>query len=118
MNSVLGITGSVLVKNAIGSELPTFSDEEEKKVKIVTRQLGKTGMNLPVVSFGIMRAYMYAYGYGETKKARQEIVELCIAENPCTNCPVCTVECTKGFNVLAKMADILQISKVPNRFLA
>ncbi len=66
----------------------------------------------------VMRAYMYVYGYGEMRKAKQEVVELGMSENPCTNCTVCTVRCPKGFNVPAKMADVLQISNVPDRFLA
>ena len=66
----------------------------------------------------VMRAYMYAFGYGEMKKAKQEIVELGISENPCTNCSVCTASCIKGFNVPGKLADILPISTVPDDFLA
>jgi predicted aldo/keto reductase-like oxidoreductase len=66
----------------------------------------------------MMRAYMYAYGYEETKKAKQELLGLAIAENPCVDCSSCTVTCIKGFNIPEKLADISRITNVPDEFLA
>jgi len=65
----------------------------------------------------MMRAYMYAYGYGETKKARDEMASLEIGNNPCSDCSVCTVKCSKGFNIAEKIADISRIATVPTDFL-
>lgn len=66
----------------------------------------------------MMRAYMYAYGYEEMKKAKQEIASLGISENPCTDCSICTAKCLKGFNLPEKLADISRITMVPDDFLA
>lgn len=65
----------------------------------------------------MMRAYMYAYGYGETKKARDEMASLKIGNNPCSDCSTCTVKCSKGFNVSEKIADISRITTIPDDFL-
>ncbi len=66
----------------------------------------------------MMRAYMYAYGYGEMNKAKQEIVSLGVKGNPCADCSYCTVKCIKGFNIPEKLADISRITEVPDEFLA
>ena len=71
--------------------------------------------NLPIPD--MMRAYMYAYGYGETNKAKQELADLGIEENPCNDCLVCTAACIKGFDIKEKITDITRISKVPEDFL-
>ena len=65
----------------------------------------------------MMRAYMYAYGYGETQKAKQTITEMGILGNPCEDCSYCTVQCKKGFNVASKLTDICRIANVPDDFL-
>ncbi|MFP4620501.1 MAG: aldo/keto reductase [Bacteroidales bacterium] len=65
----------------------------------------------------MMRAYMYAYGYREVKKAKDELVANGIEGNPCTDCSVCTVKCIKGFNVPQKVADITRLTKVSDDFL-
>lgn len=66
----------------------------------------------------MMRAFMYAYGYGEMNKAKQEIASLGISENPCIDCSICTASCIKGFNIPGKVADISRITTVPDEFLA
>ncbi len=66
----------------------------------------------------MMRAFMYAYGYGEMNKAKQELLSLGISENPCADCSSCTVKCIKGFNIPQKLADISRIADVPDEFLA
>ena len=71
--------------------------------------------NLPIPD--MMRAYMYAYGYREVKKAKDQLVSTGIENNPCDDCTFCTVKCKKGFNVPHKMADITRLSKVPDDFL-
>ena len=65
----------------------------------------------------MMRAYMYAYGYREMKKARDVLVDHQIEANPCQDCSVCTVRCVKGFNVPQKLADISRIVDMPDDFL-
>ena len=74
----------------------------------------RKGLPIP----GMMRAFMYAYGYGEMNKAKQELLSLGISENPCADCSDCTVKCVKGFNIPEKLADISRITGVPDEFLA
>ncbi|MFO8235577.1 MAG: aldo/keto reductase [Bacteroidales bacterium] len=71
--------------------------------------------NIPIPE--IMRAYMYAYGYREVKKAKATLAEYQVKENPCTECSVCTVQCVKGFPVSEKIADVTRVTKVPDEFL-
>lgn len=55
--SVLGTTGAILAKSALASS--GYGGEENapaKKASIITRKLGKTGLELPIVSMGVMRA--------------------------------------------------------------
>jgi uncharacterized protein len=78
--------------------------------------IGECRKHLPIPD--MMRAYMYAYGYGETKKAKEELALPGMKENPCTNCTDCTVQCIKGFDIPGKLEDISRISTVPDDFLA
>lgn len=65
----------------------------------------------------MMRAYMYAYGYREVKKAKDELIAHGIEDNPCADCTDCTVKCKKGFQVPRKIADITRVAQVPDDFL-
>lgn len=65
----------------------------------------------------IMRAYMYAYGYQQTKMAKQLITSLNFSDNPCTNCDVCSTQCNKKFDIKARITDISRIKNVPDGFL-
>ncbi len=77
--------------------------------------IGECKKHLPIPD--MMRAYMYAYGYGETKKAKEELALAGMEDNPCANCTDCTVHCIKGFNIPGKLKDIARISSVPDDFL-
>jgi predicted aldo/keto reductase-like oxidoreductase len=65
----------------------------------------------------IMRAYMYAYGYSDTKMAHSLLSELGTGANPCGNCTECLVNCTKKYNVREKITDISRLVNVPADFL-
>jgi succinate dehydrogenase/fumarate reductase-like Fe-S protein len=65
----------------------------------------------------LMRAYMYAYGYRNLSKAQDVIAQHNLSDNPCGNCSTCNVNCTAGFNVKEKIADIIRLNKVPKEFL-
>ena len=72
--------------------------------------------NLPVPE--LMRAYMYAYGYSNTRMAYSLLSELGTNDNPCKDCDTCQVNCTRNFNVREKIADISRLVNVPVDFLA
>lgn len=55
-SSVIGATGIVVGQKALAGTTMTNTTEEEKEEKIVYRTLGKTGIKLPIVSMGVMRA--------------------------------------------------------------
>ena len=70
---------------------------------------------LPIPEF--MRSYMYAYGYGETAKAKELVSRLAAGKDFCADCPGCTVQCVKGFNVAHKIADVNRLRTIPSEFL-
>ena len=72
--------------------------------------------NIPVQD--LMRAYMYAYGYSNPSMAKSLLGELGISGDPCSNCNECSVNCSRGFNIKAKIADITRVADVPSEFLA
>jgi predicted aldo/keto reductase-like oxidoreductase len=72
--------------------------------------------NLPVPD--LMRAYMYAYGYSMPSMAQTLIGELGIKENPCGNCEVCKVSCSRNFRIKEKISDISRLADIPGDFLA
>lgn len=64
----------------------------------------------------IMRSYMYAYGYKNTKHARYTLSSA-IADNPCKDCGSCNVNCASGFDIRNKILDIARLNDVPQDFL-
>jgi predicted aldo/keto reductase-like oxidoreductase len=74
----------------------------------------KKGLHVP----DLVRAYMYTYGYRETRKAR-EVVTSSGLNNvfPCDECDECTVNCPRGFNVAERINDVSRLVEVPSEFL-
>jgi aryl-alcohol dehydrogenase-like predicted oxidoreductase len=54
--SVLGGTSALLASAAYANPSFTTNHNETKDKPIIKRRLGKTGIELPIVSFGVMRA--------------------------------------------------------------
>ena len=65
----------------------------------------------------LMRSYMYAYGYHQPSKARETLDNANLAKVPCDNCATCSVVCSSGFDVKAKVTDIARIKDIPKEFL-
>jgi uncharacterized protein len=80
-----------------------------------TKCLAQCPMQLPVND--LMRAYMYAYGYSNTRMAYTLLGELGTGNNPCGDCSLCSVKCTKNFNIREKIADISRLASIPEDFL-
>ena len=66
----------------------------------------------------IMRAYMYAYGYGSLPMASELLSQSVVEADPCTGCEVCTSECVKGFNLKNKISDIARLRNVPRDLIS
>lgn len=66
----------------------------------------------------LMRAYMYAYGYGIPAMAKNLVEELDLPENPCSGCDVCNVKCFRHFPLKERIADISRLKSIPYDFLA
>lgn len=66
----------------------------------------------------MMRAYMYAYGYGNSLKARQTLSRANADANPCQQCETCRVSCPERFDIRAKVLDITRLKDIPTEFLA
>ncbi len=67
--------------------------------------------NLPVPE--LMRAYMYAYGYGDIRMASELVSETAVTVDPCADCDNCNAMCVKGFNIREKISDISRLANVP-----
>jgi predicted aldo/keto reductase-like oxidoreductase len=65
----------------------------------------------------IMRAYMYAYGYRESRLAHALLSDLNVSEHPCTGCSHCSVVCAKNFAVPERITDVARLLSVPEEFL-
>ena len=65
----------------------------------------------------IMRSYMYAYGYQNTRQAYHTLQGTGISEKQCENCSTCKVKCISHFDVKQKITDIARLQEVPVEFL-
>jgi len=65
----------------------------------------------------IMRSYMYAYGYQNTRQAYHTLQGTGISEKQCENCSTCKVNCISHFDVKQKINDIARLQEVPVEFL-
>ncbi len=72
--------------------------------------------NLPIPE--MMRAYMYAYGYGNLAMASDLLRETDATSDPCTLCETCSAECIKGFDLRGKITDIARLKHVPYDLIA
>jgi predicted aldo/keto reductase-like oxidoreductase len=77
---------------------------------------GSCPLDLPVPD--LMRAYMYAYGYASPSMAKTLLEDLDISGNPCSECEVCNVKCSRSFMVKEKITDISRLLSVPSDFLS
>jgi len=71
--------------------------------------------NLPIPD--LMRAYMYTYGYSSPAMAQTLLTELGTTDNPCSNCDVCKVQCSRNFLVKERITDVSRLVMVPTDFL-
>lgn len=115
-----------LIENMSVMEGLTLTNDELNDLKLAELEAGlycdncsiclpNCKKNLPIND--IMRAYMYAYGYNNTGKAKQLLTDLKIKNNPCADCETCSVQCANNFNVAQKISDIARLNKIPNDFL-
>lgn len=72
------------------------------------------GLDIPT----LMRGYMYAYGYGKPAETKSLLGKQPLNNILCRSCQMCAVTCIMGFDVAAKIKDIIRILDVPGEFLA
>ena len=66
----------------------------------------------------IMRAYMYTYGYRDSRQAQDLLLSLNISNNPCAGCAQCSATCTKNFAISERITDVMSLTTVPEEFLS
>jgi uncharacterized protein len=66
----------------------------------------------------IMRAYMYTYGYRESKQAQDLLLSLNIPNKPCDDCAHCSATCAKNFALSERITDVMRLTTVPEEFIA
>jgi predicted aldo/keto reductase-like oxidoreductase len=104
-----------------------LSDQDKKDILIASNQPGLfcsgckqclSDCPLKLQVPDLMRAYMYAYGYSNTSQAYSLLEELGYGSDPCKNCTSgCHINCSKGFDIKEKIADISRLVNVPADFL-
>jgi predicted aldo/keto reductase-like oxidoreductase len=65
----------------------------------------------------LMRGYMYGHAYKNREAAQSLLLALDLPASPCTDCDTCPVVCAKGFDVRARIRDIVRLRDVPREFL-
>lgn len=77
---------------------------------------GPCPKDLPIPE--LMRSYMYAHAYRNREAAQALLLDLDLpVASPCSDCSSCAVKCRKGFDVRARIADIVRLKDVPKEFL-
>jgi uncharacterized protein len=71
--------------------------------------------HLPVPD--LMRAYMYTYAYRNLALAQDLVLSLNLPSRACQDCSACSVKCSVGFNVSAKIKDVVRLKDVPSAFI-
>ncbi len=71
--------------------------------------------NLPIPD--LMRGYMYGHAYKNREAAQSLVLALNLPAQPCDDCDTCQVVCAKGFDVRARVRDIVRLREVPREFL-
>ena len=64
-----------------------------------------------------MRAYMYVYGYRNLGEAQDLVLSLNLPDELCNDCSTCSVKCVSGFNVSARIGDVIRLRDVPMEIL-
>jgi hypothetical protein len=65
----------------------------------------------------LMRSYMYVYGYRNLVEAQDLLVSLNLPSQLCQDCGSCPVKCASGFDVSARIRDVVRLREVPQDFL-
>jgi aryl-alcohol dehydrogenase-like predicted oxidoreductase len=77
--------------------------------------LGPCPAGLPIPE--LMRSYMYGHAYRNREAAQSLLLALDLPPAPCDDCDSCPVVCAKGFDVRARIRDIVRLRQVPKEFL-
>ncbi|MGB8490447.1 MAG: aldo/keto reductase [Bacteroidales bacterium] len=64
----------------------------------------------------LMRAFMYAYGYGQPSLAHNLLTSLELPHKVCNDCSSCRVVCRNGWKVSEKICDIVRLRDEPSGF--
>jgi len=77
--------------------------------------LGPCPEKLPIPD--LMRVYMYTYDYRNLALAQELVLSLNLPDRVCEDCSLCRVKCAEGFNVSAKIRDVVRLKEVPTEFI-
>ena len=78
--------------------------------------LGQCVGKLPIPD--LMRAYMYTYDYRNLALAQDLVLTLNVPDRVCEDCGQCPVKCSIGFNISAKIRDVVRLRDIPSEFIA
>lgn len=107
----------------------TLSAEEKKFLELARLNTGESlfcqgcGSCLQQCSAAVdiptlMRCYMYAYGYRDLAAAVRTLDSIKDDPVACIHCSACKVTCSRGFNIMDRVRDIIRLKDFPREFLA
>lgn len=66
----------------------------------------------------LMRSHMYVYGYRDLAAAARNLESVSEASVACGSCTSCSVKCARGFDIRARVMDVLRLKNVPAEFIS
>jgi predicted aldo/keto reductase-like oxidoreductase len=98
----------------------TGTDKKELQTEALLRShycqgcgqcLGQCPEKLPIPD--LMRAYMYTHDYRNLALAQDLVLSLNLPTRVCDDCSQCTVRCASGFDVSAKIRNMVRVRDLP-----
>ena len=115
MNVDIAVAGNPLLTDPEKRDLEKVASVSGLYCQGCRQCLGQCSEHLPIPD--LMRAYMYTYGYRNLGHAQDLVLSLNLPDRVCEDCTLCPVKCSVGFNVSAKIRDVVRLRDVPTEFI-
>lgn len=115
MNTDLSVMEDLTLTETEKQDLQLQSSLEGFYCQGCQKCLPQCPFRLPIPD--IMRAYMYTYSYRNLIDAQDLLLSLDLAADVCGDCEQCPVRCAKGFDISARIRDVVRLREVPADFL-
>ena len=115
MNTDLSVMEDLTLTGTEKKDLQLQSSVEGLYCQGCEKCLPQCPHRLPIPD--IIRAYMYTYGYQNLGAAQDLLFSLNLPANVCGDCEQCSVRCAIGFDISARIRDVVRLQDVPPEFI-